>query len=223
MQPRSGASSVIRHPSRAFVINNRGMPTPTPTSPSFFDQLFDRVGQVLQPPAWLIEEMQHRLVLLFNHVLQQEPEAQARLKRQAGRLVEARWRGFSMRLQATPAGLLDLGSPTLLPDLTLVVTDESPWSLARTTLRGDKPPVRIAGDVQLAAEVQWLVDHVRWDLEEDLSRLVGDAPAHTISQVARRMADAVRQFAGRTAANAPAGGAVPTPTAAPGGPGQAGG
>jgi ubiquinone biosynthesis protein UbiJ len=48
--------------------------------------------------------MQRRLVLLLNHVLQQEPEAQARLKRQAGRLVEAHWRIFSVRLQATPAG-----------------------------------------------------------------------------------------------------------------------
>jgi ubiquinone biosynthesis protein UbiJ len=38
--------------------------------------------------------------------------------------------------------------------------------------------VRIEGDVQLAAEVNWLVDHVRWDMEEDLSRLMGDAPAH---------------------------------------------
>jgi hypothetical protein len=44
--------------------------------------------------------------------------------------------------------------------------------------------VRIAGDVQLAAEVQWLVDHVRWDLEEDLSRVIGDAPAHAMGQSA---------------------------------------
>jgi ubiquinone biosynthesis protein UbiJ len=178
-------------------INNRGMATPSPSS--LFDQLFDRVGRALQPPAWLVEELQRRLVLLLNHVLQQEPEAQARLKRQAGRLVEAHWRGFSVRLQATPAGLLDLGSPALAPDLTLTLTDDSPWSLAQTALRGDKPAVTIAGDVQLAAEVQWLVDHVRWDLEEDLSRLVGDVPAHAIGNVLHRMAGALRQFAAKAA------------------------
>ena len=61
--------------------------------------------------------------------------------------------------------------------------------------RGDKPPVRIAGDVQFAAEINWLVDHVRWDLEEDLSRLVGDAPAHAIGGGLRRMAQALRKFA----------------------------
>ncbi len=48
--------------------------------------------------------MQRRLVLMLNHVLQQEPEAQARLKRQTGRVVEAHWRVFSVRLQATMIG-----------------------------------------------------------------------------------------------------------------------
>lgn len=193
------------------------MATQSPVS--FLDQLFDRVGQALQPPPWAVEEMQRRLVLLLNHVLQQEPEAQARLKRQSGRLVEAHWRHFSVRLLATPAGLLDLGPASQAADLTLTLTEESPFALAQTALRGEKPAVRIAGDVQLAAEVQWLVDHVRWDLEEDLARVFGDAPAHAMGTVMRRMADAVRQFAGRAPA-APAGGASPT---APTAPGQAGG
>lgn len=188
-------------------------------SPSFFDQLFDRVGQALQPPPWMVVEMQRRLVLLLNHVLLQEPEAQARLKRQSGRLVEAHWRHFSVRLVATPAGLLELGSPNQAADLTLTVTEESPWALAQAAVRGDKPAIRIAGDVQLAAEVQWLVDHVRWDLEEDLARVFGDAPAHAMGNGLRRMADAVRQFVARAPVPAPgaspAASATPAPTAAP--------
>jgi ubiquinone biosynthesis protein UbiJ len=190
----------------------------TQSPASFLDQLFDKVGHALQPPAWLVEEMQRRLVLMLNHVLQQEPEAQARLKRQAGRLVEAHWRVFSVRLQATPAGLLELGSPATVPDLTLTLTEESPWSLAQSALRGDKPAVRIAGDVQLAAEVQWLVDHVRWDLEEDLSKVVGDAPAHAMGQGMHRVAEALRSFVGGK--GAPAATSAPVP---PAGPGQAGG
>jgi ubiquinone biosynthesis protein UbiJ len=182
-------------------MNNRGtMATSSPGS--FFDGLFERVGQALQPPPWVVDEVQRRLVLLLNHVLQQEPEAQARLRRQAGRLVEAHWRGFHIRLKATPAGLLDLGPPGVQPDLTLTLTESSPAALAQAALRGDKPPVRIAGDVQLAAEVQWLIDHVRWDLEEDLSKLVGDAPAHAMGQALRSLADAVRRFAAPAAAPA---------------------
>lgn len=190
----------------------------TPSPASFLDQIIERAGKLLQPPPWMVEEMQRRLVLMLNHVLQQEPEAQARLKRQAGRVVEAHWRVFSVRLQATPAGLLDLGPITQNPDLTLTFTDESPLSLAQAALRGEKPGVRIAGDVQLAAEVQWLVDHVRWDLEEDLARVFGDAPAHAVATAARRMAEAVRGFVGR--------GGAPAAPGTPGGPstpGQAGG
>ncbi len=189
----------------------------TAPAPSFFDQLFERAGRLLQPPPWMVEELQRRLVLVLNHVLQQEPEAQARLKRQAGRLVEAHWRGFSVRLLATPAGLLDLGPVTQTPDLTLTVTDASPFALAQAALRGDKPAVRIAGDVQLAAEVQWLVDHVRWDVEEDLARIFGDAPAHAVGTVGRRLAEAVRQFANRGRGDAAAAGGASSA------PGQAGG
>ena len=192
----------------------------SPSPDSLFDQLFDRLGQALQPPPWMVQELQHRLVLLLNHVLQQEPEAQARLKRQVGRLVEAHWRHFSVRLVATPAGLLDLGSASQAADLTLTLTEESPLALAQSALRGDKPAVRIAGDVQLAAEVQWLVDHVRWDLEEDLARVFGDAPAHAMGGVMHRMADAVRRFVARPPAETPAGTAAP---AAPTAPGQGGG
>jgi ubiquinone biosynthesis protein UbiJ len=164
-----------------------------------FSLLADALGKLagnLKAPSWLVDELQHRLVLFLNHVLMQEPEAQARLARQPGRVVRVQWRGFSMQLAATPAGLCEL-APVAEPDLLLTVTDSSPLDLARGALRGDRPAVRIEGDVQFAAEVNWLVDHVRWDAEEDLSRLVGDAPAHTIAGIGRGMAQALRTFVGK--------------------------
>lgn len=159
-----------------------------------------------QPPPWAVEEIQRRIVLLLNHVLMQEKAAMARLVRQKGSIVLVQWRQFSMRFLVTPAGLLDLASSAARPDLSLVVTDESAASIAQALLRGDKPAVRIEGDVQLAAEVNWLVDHVSWDIEEDVSRLIGDAPAHALGDMARRVAQAVRQFAGGRAARSSADG-----------------
>jgi ubiquinone biosynthesis accessory factor UbiJ len=179
----------------------------------FVDDFFSKLATGLQPPPWVVEEIQRRMVLLINHVLMQEPEAQARLARQANRVAEARWRNFVMRVVTTPAGLMDTAPPSAQADLTLTLTQESPWELAQAALRGDKPPVRIAGDVEFAAEINWLVEHVRWDLEEDFSRLIGDAPAHAIGTGARAMVGALRQFVGQ----APAAGAQP-----PAGPGQAG-
>ncbi len=167
-----------------------------------FSLLTEALGQLterLSAPTWLVDEMQHRAVLFLNHVLMQEPEAQARLVRQNGRVVRLQWRDFAMQLAATPAGLLEL-SPGLSPDLLLTVTDTSPLDLAKSALRGDKPAVRIEGDVQFAGEVNWLVDHVRWDAEEDLARLIGDAPAHTVANLARTAAAGLRQFAGKAVA-----------------------
>jgi ubiquinone biosynthesis protein UbiJ len=46
----------------------------------------------------------------------------------------------------------------------------------------------------LAAELNWLVDHVRWDAEEDLSRLVGDAWAHKLVGLAKRVFKALSEF-----------------------------
>ena len=120
-----------------------------------------------------------------------------RLVRQQGRVVLIQWQQVQLKLQATPAGLLDLASVGRAPDLTLVMTQESPLAIAQSLIQGEKPAVRVEGDVQLAAEVNWLADHVRWDAEEDLSRIVGDAPAHMLAQSATSMVTALRQFVQR--------------------------
>ncbi len=149
----------------------------------------------LTPPAWARDEALRRLVLLLNHVLMQEPEATARLIRQKGRVVLVNWRQFDLRLLITPAGLLDLAPPDTTPDLTLALTQTSPVDIAMAVLRGDKPAVRIEGDVQLAAEINWLTDNVRWDIEDDLSRIFGDVPARSVTQATGWLVDAVRKFA----------------------------
>ncbi|WP_404300267.1 hypothetical protein [Alicycliphilus denitrificans] len=163
---------------------------------SFLNGFLERVLAGPQPPAWLVHELQHRVVLFLNHVLMQEREAMERLERQRGRVSLVQWRAYSMALQVTPAGLLDLAPQGVAPDLRLEVSETSPLSLARGALRGDKPTIRIEGDVQLAGEINWLVDHVRWDVEEDLARVIGDVPARAVASVATRIADALSRFVG---------------------------
>lgn len=147
-----------------------------------------------QPPVWAVDEVQRRIVLLLNHILSREKEACDRLTRQYGRVVLVQWRSMVLKLVVTPAGLLDRALNDAAPDLILTLAEESPLALVQTALGGDKPPVRIEGDVQLAAEVNWLVEHVRWDIEEDLAQVIGDAPAHALGQAARGMAQALRQL-----------------------------
>ena len=146
------------------------------------------------PPAWLRAELHNRLVLLLNHVLQQEPQAMDRLRRQQGKRLQLSWGSIELVLQPTPAGLLALSQPGESSDLQLRVAEASPLALAQTLLAGAKPPVEIQGDVQLAAEVAWLADNLRWDLEEDLSRLLGDPVAHQLVAVGGALVQGLRGF-----------------------------
>ena len=107
------------------------------------------------------------------------------------------WREKRFKCVFTQAGLIEFIAPeatSKVADLVLRVNESSPVALVKTLLQGEKPAIRIEGDVQLAAEVNWLIDHVRWDPEEDLARLMGDAPAHTLMQTAQRVVDALRGF-----------------------------
>ena len=171
---------------------------------SLLEGFFQNFQLPLSPPDWLVEEAHRRVVLLINHVLMQEPQAMERLARQKGSVVLVRWQQWTFKVCMTPAGLLDLATADSKPDLHLVVTESSPVAIAQAVMQGGKPGVRIEGDVQLAAEVNWLMDHVRWDLEEDLSRVVGDAPAHAMAQAARGLAAGLRQFVRPAASDRPA-------------------
>ena len=163
---------------------------------SILNSLVERVVETVQPPQWLVHETQQRVVLFLNHVLMQEKAAMERLVRQKGRIARVQWRNFNMALLITPAGLFNLAPEGAAADLQLEIADTNPLALAQVALRGDKPAIRIEGDVQLAADIHWLVDNVQWDLEEDLARVIGDTPAHFIGSAARKLAAGLRQFVG---------------------------
>ena len=148
-----------------------------------------------QPPEWLLQEAQLKSVLWLNHVLNQAEHALPRTRRLAGRTLQLRWMGRSWGWAFTPAGLLEVRSVDQAADLVLDLGSVSPLTLGSMWLRGERPPLRIEGDVQLAAEVNWLVDHVRWNPEEDLARLVGDAQARFLFQLGQRLLDGLRQYA----------------------------
>lgn len=178
----------------------------------------ESVAARLQPPAWVVDEGQQRLVLFLNHVLMQEKQAQERLVRQKGRVVHVRWGLFALDLVVTPAGLVDRAPPGATADLTLSVATESPLAVLQAVMAGKPPPVKIDGDVQLAAELGWLAENLRWDAEEDLSRVIGDAPAHAIADVGRRIVAGLKQFIARSpmaAATSAATGTTVAPQASP--------
>jgi ubiquinone biosynthesis protein UbiJ len=153
-----------------------------------------------------------RVTLLLNHVLSAEPEATRRLSGQVSRTIGVQWHQWPAMLppppravwSISPAGLLDLDEDMLLvpvgvgDDQTLMVT------LDGTALLGwvfggmaGRPPMDIRGDAGLAAEVSWLAENLRWDIEDDLARVVGDGPARVLGQLGSGLAQAVGAFVQR--------------------------
>ena len=161
------------------------------TPPSSF---LESIASRFQPPAWVVDEGQQRLVLFLNHVLMQEKPAQDRLMRQKGRVIHVKWGLFAIDLIVTAAGLVDRAPPSAKSDLLLSLAPESPLAVVQAVWAGKPPPLKIEGDVQLAADLGWLADNLRWDAEEDLSRLIGDAPAHALAEAGRRLLTGLKQF-----------------------------
>jgi len=144
--------------------------------------------------------------LVLNHVLASSPEAMQRLSPFAGESVEVRAPPLpALTFTIAPGGRVETklqaggGAPalvvTLKPEL-LPALGKAEEHLVRA--------IEVSGNERLAAEVMWLVRHLREALpdiaEEDLSRAFGDVAAHRLAQGARDFlawqADAARRLAG---------------------------
>ena len=144
-----------------------------------------------------------RVTLLVNHVLASEPVATRRLMAHIGRRIEVHCDGWPALLPRlpnaifliTPAGLLEwCGEESVaLADLRVVIDATNPALVMLQALSGARPKVDISGDAALAADLNWVFDNVRWDVQDDLARLVGQAPAREIARVAGGIAGGLRE------------------------------
>lgn len=160
-----------------------------------------------------------RGLLLLNHLLMSEPAACARLLPHAGKCLYVTWqvapgpwpRPRDLAVLVTPAGLFERAPQTGEPaaDLRVGIELPAPHLLALRWLGGQRPSVTIDGDASLATDIGWLADNLRWDMEHDLARLVGDAVAYWLAGVARAVREALRPPAARVAGWAAAGDAGP--------------
>ena len=133
-----------------------------------------------------------RLTLVINHVLDGESAATDRLRPHAGRsivVLPEQWPSLlppppALGFRVTPAGLVEWGGLQGIdaPDLTVRLDASNPARLALQTLSGETPQVHVEGDAQFAADVNWLLTNLRWDVASDLERFFGPGPARTIER-----------------------------------------
>ena len=149
-----------------------------------------------------------RLVLLVNHVIAAEPAAIARLRPHASRTLQIELSGWPSLLpplgpfafRVTPAGLVEWlssadGGAATAADLRIAVDAANPALALTRIVAGDRPQVVVSGDAAFASDIDWLIDNLRWEMQEDLARVVGDAPARQIARVGGWFAGVVREGA----------------------------
>jgi len=153
--------------------------------------------------ALLAPALMERLVLVVNHVLSAEPAATGRLQAHAQRVIQVQMIGWpallpappSLAFQITPAGMLEwCGGSDKAPEADLAVRVEAanPLALMARAMAGDKPAVDIDGDAQLAADVNWLLQNLRWDISSDLERSFGPSLAYPLHRLGSALAKALR-------------------------------
>lgn len=144
-----------------------------------------------------------RLTLWLNHVLAGEEVAMQRLRPHAGRCIRLQMNGWpallppvpELAFTITPAGLLEWNGDTVpaTVDLSVNVDASNPALAMARGLSGERPSVEISGDAALATDVSWLMDNLRWDVQDDLARIVGEAPAHELARIGQRLAAGLRE------------------------------
>lgn len=136
-----------------------------------------------------------------NRLTAASPLARQRLGRFAGRTAVFRVGPLSLALCVQTTGEVLPASGAGARELEVRI---SPFLLPRLAARDERAfrEVQMQGDTEFAGEVAFLAQHLRWDVEEDLSKVIGDAAAHRAASVARGAAAWGRDATERLAAGA---------------------
>jgi ubiquinone biosynthesis accessory factor UbiJ len=138
----------------------------------------------------------------INHLLAQEPWAREKLIRHAGKTAVFDAGVAALRLRISADGLVEHATATAAANVTIRVK-LSDLPLILRNREHAFSYVKIEGDADFANAISQVSDSLRWEAEEDLSKLVGDIAAVRIVAGAKTVFDTIkttqRKFAENTA------------------------
>lgn len=151
------------------------------------------------------------LPALINHLLKPEAWARARLVPHAGKTVLFVAEPFSLALTVTTDGYVERAAATAEAAVRIAVPLlELPAALASGAASAAGTSgvsqalmrkVRLEGDAEFAHAISAVAGNLRWDAEDDLSKLVGDAAAAQLAAGARGALREIGTAHGKLAAN----------------------
>src|SRR5690606_5776966 len=143
---------------------------------------------------------------LLNSLLRREDWARERLARHAGKSVRFVAEPWRVGLAIQSDGQVQACDPVIVPDVTLTLPSEKLAQVPAILRAGDTDEIaallHIQGDAGLAQVVSELARGLRWDVEDDLARWVGDVAAVRMVAAVRGLSTAARRSATRLAGNA---------------------
>jgi len=137
------------------------------------------------PPLPLFPNPFDALPAAINHLLAAEPWARGQLVAHVGKTLAVVASPLTIRMTVVGDGTVARSAATVVADTTVTL----PASALPKTMTGGVDAVmrevRIDGDAEFAQVVSTLVRTLRWDVEEDLSKVIGDAASHRVVSAAR--------------------------------------
>ena len=131
---------------------------------------------------------------LIQHLLAQNAWSAPMLKPFASQSVQLNLVLFKTTLVILENGSLAIAGDTNIPDATITIP---PSLLLRLMAKDEsaKMQIKIDGDTHLATALAKVLSHVRWDYEDDLSKLTGDVSASKIGEFTRQTASTAKDTA----------------------------
>ncbi len=122
----------------------------------------------------------------INRLLRQNSWALERLRPFAGKVVRADCFPLTLLLAIGDTGEATAVAPETAPDVTIRLT---PGVMLRLAARDASAwnDIAVEGDPQLAAALNHVARNLRWDMEEDLSRVFGDIAAHRMVETGHKL------------------------------------
>ena len=158
-------------------------------------------------PFHLLPDPVALAVKLLNPLIRREPWAAQRLRAHTGKTVRFDIGLRPFALQILPEGELSSAHDVSAPDVTLSIPSNR-WRDVPAALRQRDPAalaglMHVQGDAALAQVVSDLTRDLRWDVEDDLSRFVGDVAAARVASTVRSVSvaavETAKRFMGNTA------------------------
>lgn len=118
---------------------------------------------------------------VINHLLRGEEWARSRLKTHAGKTARVRILPLDFDFTVLEDGEIEEAGSQVSPDVLIELTP----ALALRYLARDEAAARemkTTGDSDFAADLNFVAANLRYDVEEDLSRVFGDVIAHRVTQ-----------------------------------------